>query len=144
MSVVVSRRILLGGMAGLAVAGCAATSVVVRERQPGVLTPPPSAAEFVAFDVTAVGPVGLAAVFARVAGVRGAEVAMSVGASLFDGRFGLEDRRPRGLVDMPPFPNDVLDPAWCHGDLSVQVCGESPDQVAAVVDEVAAVVAELR
>jgi hypothetical protein len=40
---------------------------------------------------------------------------------------------------MPSFPNDVLDPARCHGDVSVQVCAETVDRAAAVADEVAAV-----
>jgi deferrochelatase/peroxidase EfeB len=126
-------------MVGLAVVGCEAAPLAVVEHQTGVVTPPPSAGEVAAFDVTAVGSAGLAGVFERLGAVRGAEVAVSVGASLFDGRFGLGERVPKRLVKMPSFPNDVLDPAWCHGDLSVQVCGESPEQVSAVLAEVAAV-----
>jgi len=129
---------MLGGVVGLAVVGCDAAPAVAAEHQAGVVTPPPGAGEFVAFDVTAVGRLGLAEVFARVGAVRGAEVAVSVGASLFDGRFGLREVKPRRLVEMPSFPNDVLEPGWCHGDVSVQVCGESPQQVIAVVDEMVA------
>jgi deferrochelatase/peroxidase EfeB len=37
-------------------------------------------------------------------------VITSVGASLFDERFGIADRRPRELVEMPFLANDRLDP----------------------------------
>ncbi|MCG5430932.1 Dyp-type peroxidase [Mycobacterium sp. MYCO198283] len=42
---------------------------------------------------------------------------VSVGASLFDDRFGLADRKPRELVTMPFLANDRLDPKQSHGDL---------------------------
>ncbi|KAA5827096.1 deferrochelatase/peroxidase EfeB [Saccharopolyspora hirsuta] len=48
------------------------------------------------------------------------------GPSLFDGRFGLADRRPPGLVDLPHFPGDNLDPARSGGDLCVQACANDP------------------
>lgn len=44
-------------------------------------------------------------------------VVVSVGASLFDDRFGLADRRPRELVEMPFLANDRLDPERSHGDV---------------------------
>lgn len=56
-------------------------------------------------------------------------VTVAVGASLFDGRYGLAGRAPRRLRPMPVFPDDDLDPAWCHGDLAVQLCADSPDTV---------------
>lgn len=44
-------------------------------------------------------------------------VVVSVGASLFDDRFGLAERKPRELVTMPFIANDRLDPKLSHGDL---------------------------
>ena len=49
-----------------------------------------------------------------------------VGPSLFDGRYGLADRRPAPLVDLPPFAGDALEPARCGGDLVVQACADDP------------------
>ncbi|WKU47586.1 iron uptake transporter deferrochelatase/peroxidase subunit [Streptomyces sp. VNUA116] len=59
----------------------------------------------------------------------GLAVTVSAGASLFDGRYGLAGRAPRLLRAMPVFPDDDPDPAWCHGDLAVQLCADSPDTV---------------
>ncbi|WP_346115143.1 Dyp-type peroxidase, partial [Nonomuraea maheshkhaliensis] len=54
-------------------------------------------------------------------------VTLSVGASLFDGRYGLADRRPAELRPMGALANDRLDPARTHGDLLVLVQGDHPD-----------------
>jgi deferrochelatase/peroxidase EfeB len=41
-------------------------------------------------------------------------------------RFGLGERRPAPLVQIPPMPGDALDPARSHGDLGVQACADDP------------------
>jgi deferrochelatase/peroxidase EfeB len=52
---------------------------------------------------------------------------VAVGASLFDGRYGLGPRKPSQLVTMQPFRHDDLDPALSHGDLLLQVCADHRD-----------------
>ena len=54
---------------------------------------------------------------------------MSVGASLFDDRYGLSARRPRELVRMPFIANDRLDPARSHGDLLLTISSQHTDHV---------------
>jgi deferrochelatase/peroxidase EfeB len=54
-------------------------------------------------------------------------VTVSVGASLFDDRYGLADRRPRDLVTMPFLANDKLDPARSHGDLLLTISSYHED-----------------
>ena len=48
------------------------------------------------------------------------------GPSLFDERFGLADRRPSALADLPPFAGDALEPARSGGDLCIQACADDP------------------
>jgi deferrochelatase/peroxidase EfeB len=59
----------------------------------------------------------------------GLTVTLSVGSSLFDDRYGLDQRKPRLLKPMPVFPNDSPDPAWLHGDLLLQLCANHPDTI---------------
>ncbi len=61
----------------------------------------------------------------------GLTITVGFGPSLFrdgDGRdrFGLAERRPEALRDLPHFPGDVLDPARSGGDLCVQACADDP------------------
>jgi len=57
-------------------------------------------------------------------------VTIGFGPGLFtkDGvdRFGIADRRPAALVDLPHFPADRLDEARTGGDLCVQACANDP------------------
>ena len=57
----------------------------------------------------------------------GLAVTLSVGASLFDDRFGLAERQPKELVRMPFLSNDRLDPAQSHGDLLLALSADQPD-----------------
>ena len=49
------------------------------------------------------------------------------GATLFDGRFGLANERPKRLVSMLHFPNDELESEICHGDLLIQICSNTAE-----------------
>ncbi|MEN3269381.1 Dyp-type peroxidase [Pseudonocardia sp.] len=64
-------------------------------------------------------------------------VIVGVGVSLFDDRFGLAGSRPARLTTMPTFPNDALDPAQCHGDLSLTLSASSPDTVVHALRDIA-------
>ncbi|MEW1988102.1 iron uptake transporter deferrochelatase/peroxidase subunit [Brevibacterium casei] len=58
-------------------------------------------------------------------------VTIGFGRSLFtdaDGqdRFGIADRLPPGLIELPHFPGDRLDEARTGGDLCIQACADDP------------------
>jgi deferrochelatase/peroxidase EfeB len=54
-------------------------------------------------------------------------VTVSLGATFFTTRAWLASLRPARLSTMASFPNDALDASSCHGDLSLQICGNSAD-----------------
>ena len=56
-------------------------------------------------------------------------ITVSLGASLFDDRFGLGPQKPKSLQKMVRFPNDSLDASLCHGDLLLQICANTQDTV---------------
>lgn len=61
----------------------------------------------------------------------GLTITFGFGPTLFtaaDGedRYGIADRRPSVLADLPPFLGEDLDPAHTGGDLCVQACADDP------------------
>jgi deferrochelatase/peroxidase EfeB len=67
----------------------------------------------------------------------GLTITTSVGASLFDDRFGLASAKPARLRTMEDFPNDDLDRAICDGDVLLQVCAHNTDTVVHAVRDIA-------
>ena len=52
------------------------------------------------------------------------------GPSLFEAngkdRFGIADRKPAALADLPKFTGDALEPARSGGDIAIQACSDDP------------------
>ena len=57
----------------------------------------------------------------------GLTVTVGFGSTLFDGRFGIAERKPIHLTEMTSFPNDDLHPDLCGGDMLLQICAGSQD-----------------
>jgi deferrochelatase/peroxidase EfeB len=56
----------------------------------------------------------------------GLTITFGFGPTLFDDRFGLADKRPTALIDLPKFPSDALQPELVGGDLCIQACSDDP------------------
>jgi deferrochelatase/peroxidase EfeB len=68
----------------------------------------------------------------------GLTITVGVGASLFDGRYGLASKKPAKLSKMPAFPNDnMVGSAEMHGDLSIQICADTKDTVMHALRDIA-------
>jgi deferrochelatase/peroxidase EfeB len=62
-------------------------------------------------------------------------ITVSLGATLFDSRYGLGARKPVQLETMKPFRHDELNPALSDGDILIQVCaGHRDTTVNALLD----------
>ncbi|ROS58436.1 deferrochelatase/peroxidase EfeB [Curtobacterium sp. PhB172] len=53
-------------------------------------------------------------------------VTVGFGPGVFDERFGLADKRPADLADVPRLPSDNLQAGLTGGDLSLQACADDP------------------
>ncbi|WP_405534791.1 Dyp-type peroxidase [Streptomyces sp. NBC_00075] len=123
-------------------------------RQAGVTTPQQSAALVTAYDLApAVRGAGGVRALREVLGrwtraltetldgelrppspVRATELEGAAGKSRFTATVGIGPRLPQllcvaappGLRELPPFPDDRLDPAYSSGDLVVQLCADDP------------------
>ena len=126
--------------------------------QAGVVTPQPKYLQFASLDVQGSGKTHLrdlmrtltqtAAELTAGRTAAGAEfdphgltVTFGLGASVFDSRFGIADRRPPALVDMPRFKGDRLQPELCDGDIGLQCTSASHEVVNRALHALAAGVA---
>lgn len=56
----------------------------------------------------------------------GLTLTIGFGPTLFDDRFGLADRKPPALAELPAFPGDALVPEISGGDICIQACAHDP------------------
>ena len=111
--------------------------------QPGIATPQLDHLAFAALDVVAGTDLRAllsdwsAAAEELMAG-GGVTVTLGLGPALFDERFGLAGARPSALRELPLFPGDALDAAWCGGDLCVVACARDGDRARAALARVTA------
>ncbi len=125
------------------------------KRQAGITNPAPTYATFAAFDLTNREQSATRALLeswtnvaeqlsvgtaiqgdsgeATGMGPSGLTVTFGFGETLFDDQCAPASARPAGLVTLPEFPGDQLDPAWGGGDLLVQVCAGDPTVVSHAV-----------
>lgn len=153
----VSRRAFLGGAVALGAGGLLAacgrddggsassdggapqrTERFHGPQQHGIASRPAPAAGLIALDAVAPTVAALAVGFRVVSDeIRAAldddpvvqSVNASVGASLFDDRYGLAARAPRELVTMPAYGNDDFGPDAAHGDVLVSISAGDADAV---------------
>jgi deferrochelatase/peroxidase EfeB len=59
-------------------------------------------------------------------GAQGLTVTLGIGPGVFDSRFGLADKRPDLLKDLPVLPSDQLLAEYTGGDLCLQACADDP------------------
>jgi deferrochelatase/peroxidase EfeB len=52
-------------------------------------------------------------------------ITLGYGPAFFD-RIGRGSKRPQALADLPPLPNENLDPACTGGDICIQACSNDP------------------
>lgn len=52
-------------------------------------------------------------------------VTVGLGPAVFD-RAGLAQLRPESAAELPAFSTDRLEPAWCGGELLLQICADDP------------------
>lgn len=57
---------------------------------------------------------------------RNLTITIGFGPSLFDDRFGIKERKPAELKDLPHFAGDMTIPEISRGDLCIQACSDDP------------------
>ncbi|SDZ42335.1 deferrochelatase/peroxidase EfeB [Amycolatopsis xylanica] len=121
-----SRRQVLLGALGLALTACSTETVAdVPGRHVALRRPKPAGQIALLNDVS---PEAV-----RKMHQSGDDVAIGLGVGFFD---AVAQPRPAGLVEMPPFPGEVLRPERSNAHVVVQIEGDTPEAVAARADAV--------